>query len=191
MIQCIGADNVTKDPDRRVFCYKGSSRMKHCNKYVRRFRFSHTNLGVELCQKIKVFLEVGGEDRFNHQESEPLELHVVQVRQEVVIRQREEEVPGGGRMVVLQDGPVVIQNGLKRDGSGDCGYIAYSWKYGPKLNGYIQRGWRYLQVQRTCCATRYCCPPLSAASCWGSGLGSWTTPTTRTIRWTQQLRPVQ
>jgi len=71
-------------------------------------------LGVKLGQEVKVFLEVGGQDGLDHQEAEALELHVLQVGQEVELRPRHEEVPGRRRVVVLQHRAVVIQNGLQR-----------------------------------------------------------------------------
>lgn len=51
-------------------------------------------LGVELCQEVKVFLEVGGEDGLDDQEAEAFELHMLQVAQEVVLWPGHEQVPG-------------------------------------------------------------------------------------------------
>lgn len=74
------------------------------------------HLGIELSQEVKVLLEVGGEDGLDDEEAESFELHVAQVAQEVVLGVRQEEVPGGSSVVVLQDGAVVVQNGLHRGG---------------------------------------------------------------------------
>ena len=59
-----------------------------------------------------MLLQVGGQDGLDHQEAEALELHVAQAGQEVVLWPRQEEGPGGGGVVILQDRSVVVQNGL-------------------------------------------------------------------------------
>lgn len=61
-----------------------------------------------------MLFEVGGQNRLDDEETEALELHVFKVHQEVVLGSRHEEVPGCSCVVVFQDGPVVVQNSLKR-----------------------------------------------------------------------------
>lgn len=71
-------------------------------------------LGVELCQEVKVFLEVSGKNGLYDQEAEAFELHVVQVDQEVILWTGHEQIPGRGGVVVLEHRPVVIQHCLER-----------------------------------------------------------------------------
>ena len=54
----------------------------------------YDHLCIEFCQKVKVFLEVSGQDGLDYKETEAFELHVFQVGQEVVLWSRHEEVPG-------------------------------------------------------------------------------------------------
>lgn len=75
--------------------------------------FSH--LGVELCQKVKVLLEVRGQDGLNDEKAKALELHMIQVDQEVKFWPGQVEVPGGCSVVVLQHRPVVVEHGLHGD----------------------------------------------------------------------------
>lgn len=59
-----------------------------------------------------MLLQVSGQDGLNDEEAEMLELHVVQVDQEVVLWPGHEEVPGSSSVVVLQHGAVVVQHRL-------------------------------------------------------------------------------
>lgn len=77
------------------------------------FISTRSNLRVELSQKVKVLLQVCGQDGFDDQEAEALELHVIQVDQKVEFRTGKVEAPGGGGVVVLQHGSVVVEHGLK------------------------------------------------------------------------------
>lgn len=77
----------------------------------RNLNWSH--LGVEFGNEIKVFLQVSGQNGLDDEEAEMLELHVVQVDQEVVLWPGHEEVPGSSSVVVLQHGAVVVQHCLR------------------------------------------------------------------------------
>lgn len=59
-----------------------------------------------------MLLQVGGEDGLDDEEAKALELHMVQVGQEVELRLGQEETPRCRGMVVLQDRAVVIQHSL-------------------------------------------------------------------------------
>lgn len=59
------------------------------------------HLGIELSQKIKVLLEVCGQDCLNDKEAETLEFNVIQVGQEVVLGLGQVEAPGRCSVVVL------------------------------------------------------------------------------------------
>lgn len=48
-------------------------------------RHSGNYLGIKLSYKVKVLLQIGGQYGLNDQETETLELHMVQVNQEVVL----------------------------------------------------------------------------------------------------------
>ena len=72
-------------------------------------------LCVELCEKLKVLLEVGGEDGLDDEEAEPFELGLVEVKQPVVSRVGEEEAPDRGSVVGLEDGPVVVEDSLETE----------------------------------------------------------------------------
>lgn len=48
-----------------------------------------------------MLLQISGQNGLNDQETETLELHVVQVDEEVVVWMRHEEVPGRGSVVVF------------------------------------------------------------------------------------------
>lgn len=65
-----------------------------------------------------MFLQVSSQDGLNDEEAEMLELHVVQVDQEVVLWPGHEEVPGSSSMVVLQYGAVIVQHCLQRNAGG-------------------------------------------------------------------------
>lgn len=71
-------------------------------------------LGIEFGNKIEVFLQVSSQNCLNDEEAEMLELHVVEVDQEVVLRPWHEKVPGSSSVVVLQDGAVVVQHRLRK-----------------------------------------------------------------------------
>lgn len=60
-----------------------------------------------------MLLQVRGQDGFNDQEAEALELHVIQVDQKVKLRLGKVEAPGCGGVVVLQNGPVIVEHGLR------------------------------------------------------------------------------
>lgn len=60
-----------------------------------------TNLGVELCNKFEMSLEVCSEDGLYDEEAEPFKLGLVQVTQPVIGGAGHEEVPGGGSVVAL------------------------------------------------------------------------------------------
>lgn len=67
-----------------------------------------------------MFLQVSSQNRLNDEEAEMLELHVVQVDQEVVFWPGHEEVPGSSSVVVLQHRAVIVQHCLwKQRGQGD------------------------------------------------------------------------
>ena len=72
-----------------------------------------THLGIELGENFKVTLEVSGQDGFYHKESEPLELALLQMTQPVESRIRQKQAPCRGNMVALQNGAIIIQNGLQ------------------------------------------------------------------------------
>jgi len=69
-------------------------------------------LGVEFGNKIKMFLQVSSQNCLDDEEAEMLELHMVEVDQEIVLWPRHEKVPGSSGVVVLQDGAVVVQHCL-------------------------------------------------------------------------------
>ena len=75
-------------------------------------RCSAHTLGIELGQEVKVLLEVCGEYRLDDEEAKALELHVIQVEQEVELRLGQIEAPGRRRVMVLQHRAVVVQHGL-------------------------------------------------------------------------------
>lgn len=58
-------------------------------------------LGVELSQEVKVLFQVSGQNCLDDQETEALELHMIEIDQEVVVWMRHEEVPGRGGVVVF------------------------------------------------------------------------------------------
>lgn len=60
-----------------------------------------------------MLLQVRGQDGFNDQEAEALELHVIQVDQKVKFWLGKVEAPGGGGVVVLQHGPVIVEHSLQ------------------------------------------------------------------------------
>ena len=60
-----------------------------------------------------MLFQVCGKDGFNDQEAETLELHMLQVGQEVVLGPRHEEVPGSRGVVVLQNRAVIVEHCLK------------------------------------------------------------------------------
>ena len=62
----------------------------------------HNYLSIELSQELKVLLQIGGEDRFDDQEPESLELSLVQPPEPVIARRGEEESPGRGSVMGLQ-----------------------------------------------------------------------------------------
>lgn len=59
-----------------------------------------------------MLLEVGGQDGLNDEKTKALELHMIQVDQEVELWPGQVEVPGGRGVVVLQHRPVIIEHGL-------------------------------------------------------------------------------
>lgn len=59
-----------------------------------------------------MLLEVRGQDGFNDKEAKALELHMLQVDQEVELWPGQIEVPGGRGVVVLQHRPVIVEHGL-------------------------------------------------------------------------------
>lgn len=59
-----------------------------------------------------MLLEVRGQDGFNDKEAKALELHMIQVDQEVELWPGQIEVPGGRGVVVLQHRPVIVEHGL-------------------------------------------------------------------------------
>ena len=61
-----------------------------------------SDLSIELSQEVKVLLEVCGQYGLDDKEAETLELHVVQVDQEVELRPGQVEAPGRRSVVVLQ-----------------------------------------------------------------------------------------
>lgn len=58
-------------------------------------------LGIELGQEVKVLFQVSGQNGFDDEETETLELHVIEIHQEVVFGVRHEQVPGRGGVMVL------------------------------------------------------------------------------------------
>lgn len=78
-----------------------------------------SDLSIELCQEVKVLLEVCGQYSLNDKEAKTLKLHVIQVGQKVELWPGQIEVPGGCSVVVLQHRPVIVQHGLRsRRGEG-------------------------------------------------------------------------
>lgn len=72
-----------------------------------------SDLSVELCQEVKVLLEVRGKNGLDDEEAKALELHMIQVDQEVELWLRQIEVPGRRGVVVLQHRPVIVEHGLR------------------------------------------------------------------------------
>lgn len=70
-------------------------------------------LCIKLRKEVKVLFEVSGQDSFNDEEAEALELHMFKVNQEVKFRSRHKEVPSRSRMMVFQDRSVVVEKSLK------------------------------------------------------------------------------
>ncbi len=64
--------------------------------------FSFSDLSVELGQEVKVLLEVCGQYSLDDKEAKTLELHVIQINQEVELWPGQVEAPGGRCVVVLQ-----------------------------------------------------------------------------------------
>lgn len=63
-----------------------------------------------------MLLEVRGQYGLNDEEAKALELHMIQVDQEVELWPGQIEVPGGRGVVVLQHRPVIVEHGLRRRG---------------------------------------------------------------------------
>ena len=59
-----------------------------------------------------MLLEVRGEYRLDDEEAKALELHVIQVEQEVELWLGQIEAPGRGRVMVLQHRAVIVQHRL-------------------------------------------------------------------------------
>lgn len=59
-----------------------------------------------------MLLEVRGQDGLNDEKTKALELHVIQVDQEVELWPGQIEVPGGRGVVVLQHRSVIVEHGL-------------------------------------------------------------------------------
>lgn len=78
-----------------------------------------SDLSIELCQEVKVLLEVCGQYSLNDKEAKTLELHVIQVDQKVELWPGQIEVPGGRSVVVLQHRPVIVQHGLRSTRGGE------------------------------------------------------------------------
>ena len=70
-------------------------------------------LGIEFAEKVKVPLEVGRQNRLDDEEAESFELAVVEVDEPRVPTVGEQQAPRGGRVVVLQHGPVVVEYRLR------------------------------------------------------------------------------
>lgn len=69
-------------------------------------------LGIEFRKEVKVLFQVRGKDGFNDQEAKTLELHMLQVGQEVVLRPGHKEVPCGRGVMVLQNRTVIVEHCL-------------------------------------------------------------------------------
>lgn len=63
-----------------------------------------------------MLLEVCGKYSLDDKEAKTLELHVIQVDQEVELRSGQVEAPGRRSVVVLQHWPVIVQHSLQRTG---------------------------------------------------------------------------
>lgn len=71
-----------------------------------------------------MLLEVCGQYRLDDEEAKALELHVIQVDQEVELGPGQVEAPGGRSVVVLQHRPIVVEHCLHvggREWSGERG----------------------------------------------------------------------
>ncbi len=73
-----------------------------------------TDLGVEFGNNLEVSLEVGGEDGLDDEETETVQFPFLQVDEPVVARVRQQEAPGGRRVVTLQHRPVIVQDRLQK-----------------------------------------------------------------------------
>ena len=65
-----------------------------------------------------MLLEVCGQNSLDDEEAKTLELHVIQVDQEVELGPGQVEAPGRRSVVVLQHRPVIVQHRLHRTGGG-------------------------------------------------------------------------
>lgn len=63
-----------------------------------------------------MLLQVCGQDSLDDEEAKALELHVIQVDQEVELGLGQVEAPGGRGVVVLQHRAVVIEHSLRHTG---------------------------------------------------------------------------
>lgn len=63
-----------------------------------------------------MLLEVCGQYRLDDEEAKSLELHMIQVDQEVELWPGQVEAPGGRSVVVLQHRPVIVEHRLQHTG---------------------------------------------------------------------------
>lgn len=61
-----------------------------------------------------MLLEVCGQNSLDDEEAKPLELHMIQVDQEVELGPGQVEAPGRRSVVVLQHRPVIVQHRLQQ-----------------------------------------------------------------------------
>ena len=72
------------------------------------------HLSIELGDHLEVMFQIGSEHGLYNEEPESFKLALLELTEPVVAGVRQEQLPGGGRVVRLEHRPVVVQHGLKR-----------------------------------------------------------------------------